>query len=89
MVAASVAVLALPGVAAAATPSCWDDVPTDLDGGGPDVVVGLPSYDLPGKPDAGAIVVFSNVAAKAAADPRSPSARTLLTADDLDGLGPG
>ena len=49
-------------------------------------MVGLPSYDLPGKPDAGAIVVFSNVAAKAAADPRSPSARTLLTADDLDGL---
>ena len=42
----------------------------DLDGGGPDVVVGLPSYDLPGKPDAGAIVVFSNVAAKGAADPK-------------------
>ena len=80
----AVAVLGLPGVAAAAP--CWDDVPTDLDGGGPDVVFGLPSYDLPGKPNAGAIVVFSNLAAKGAADPKSPSARTLLTADDFDGL---
>ncbi len=80
----AVAALALPGVAAAAP--CWDEVPTDLDGGGPDVALGLPSYDLPGKPDAGAIVVFSNLAARGAADPKSPSARTLLTADDFDGL---
>src|SRR3954454_533260 len=59
---------------------------TDGDGGGPDVVLGLPSYDLPGKPDAGAIVVFSNVAASGSAVPRSPVGRTLLTMDDAPGL---
>ena len=70
---------------AAATP-CWDEVTTDLDGGGPDVVVGLPSYDLPGKVDAGAIAIFSNVAAKGETDPKQPTASTILTADDFDGL---
>ena len=50
-----------PGQASAvAPPACWEDVPADVDGGGPDVAIGMPSYDLPGKPDAGAIVVFSN-----------------------------
>src|SRR4051812_96711 len=60
---------------------------TDVDGRGPDVVLGLPSYDLPGKPDAGAIVVFSNVAASGSAVPRSPLGRKLLTMDDIPGLG--
>jgi hypothetical protein len=73
------------GPAQAAAPACWD-VPVDLDGGGPDVVVGLPSYDLAGKPDAGAIVVFSNVAKLGDADPQAPTKRTLLTADDFSGL---
>jgi hypothetical protein len=59
---------------------------TDVDGGGPDVVLGLPSYDLPDKPDAGAIVVFSNVAAPGSAVPRSPVGRTLITMDDIPGL---
>ena len=61
-------------------------MPADLDGGGPDVAIGLPSYDLPGKPNAGAIVVFSNVAAAGDANPKPPTARTLLTADDFSGL---
>jgi hypothetical protein len=60
-------------------------VPTDLDGGGPDVVVGMPSYDLPGKADAGAVVIFSNVAAQGEADPKAPTGRRLLTADDFTG----
>ena len=51
----------LPGPALAAGQPCWDEVSTDFDGAGPDVVVGLPSYDLPGKVDAGAIALFSNV----------------------------
>jgi hypothetical protein len=59
---------------------------TDVDGGGPDVVLGLPSYDLPGKPDAGAVVVFSNVGVPGSDVPRSPTARRLLTMDDLPGL---
>lgn len=59
---------------------------TDVDGGGPDIVLGLPSYDLPGKPDAGAIVVFSNVAASGSAVPRSPVARRMITMDDIPGL---
>ncbi|MGH3489464.1 MAG: hypothetical protein ACRDP8_16360, partial [Actinopolymorphaceae bacterium] len=58
----------------------------DLDGGGPDVVVGLPSYDLPSKPDAGAIAVFSNVAGPGEPNPSPPAARTILTADDFPGL---
>ena len=72
--------------ASAAVPPCWEEVITDFDGGGPDVVVGLPSYDLPGKPDAGAIAVFSNVGVTGENNPKAPSARTLLTADDFDGL---
>ena len=72
--------------AQAAGGACWDDVPTDVDGGGPDVVVGLPSFDLPGKPDAGAIVVYSDVAARGESNPTSPRARSLVTADDVDGL---
>ena len=46
----------------------------------------MPSYDLPGKPDAGAIVVFSNVAAAGNANPKAPTARTLYTADNFSGL---
>lgn len=72
--------------ASAVSEPCWADAPSDLDGGGPDAVLGLPSYDLPGKPDAGAIVVFSNVAAAGDSNPSAPSARTLLTADDFSGL---
>ena len=71
---------------AAPPPACWDDVPADVDGGGPDVAIGMPSYDLPGKPDAGAIVVFSNVAAAGNANPKAPTARTLYTADNFSGL---
>ncbi len=71
--------------ASAAVDACWTDVYTDLDGNGPDVVIGLPSYDLPGKPDAGAIVVFSNVAAQGSANPRPPTMTTLLVADDFNG----
>ena len=67
-----------PSPASAAT-ACWDDVRTDVDGGGPDAVVGMPYYDLPGKPDAGAIVVFSNVGTKGDANPKPPTARTVLT----------
>ncbi|CAN5196013.1 hypothetical protein BH09ACT10_BH09ACT10_07760 [soil metagenome] len=70
----------------AAPVACWDSVRTDLDGGGPDVVVGLPSYDLPGKPDAGAIVLYSNVASEGSSEPSKATKRTLITADDLDGL---
>ena len=89
LVVSSAAVLVASGLGLAAVPAeaaatpCWNDVPADLDGGGPDVVVGLPSYDLPGKVDAGAIVVFSNVAAFGSADPKAPTARTLLTATDF------
>jgi hypothetical protein len=71
--------------AAAAPAPCDRTVPTDLDGGGADVVVGLPSYDLPGKPDAGAIVIFSDVAASGDADPARPAGRRLFTADDFAG----
>ena len=60
--------------------------PADVDGGGPDVAIGMPSYDLPGKPDAGAIVVFSNVGAAGQANPKAPTARTLYTADNFIGL---
>ena len=81
LVAAGLGLTTVP--AAAVASPCWNDVPADLDGGGPDVVVGLPSYDLPGKVDAGAIVVFSNVAAHGSADPKAPTARTLLTAADF------
>ena len=72
--------------AATATGPCWENVRSDVDGGGPDVVLGLPSYDLPGKADAGAIVVYSGVAARGSSSPRPPVARTLLTADHFPGL---
>jgi len=84
MVGATSAVTAAP--AGAIDEPCWDNTPIDIDGGGPDVVVGLPSYDLPGKADAGAILVYSNVGAAGNPAPRTPQARTLLTADDFDGL---
>lgn len=73
-------------VAGAADASCWSDVGSDLDGAGPDVVVGMPSYDLPGKPDAGAVVVFSDVADPGEPTPRAPVRRTVVTADDIPGL---
>ena len=82
------ATLCLAPAAAAVPPSpCWDSVRSDLDGGGPDIVVGLPSYDLPGKPDAGAIVVYSDVAARGDPDPAAPALRTVLTADHFPGCG--
>jgi hypothetical protein len=77
--------LSSPPVAADPAP-CRHLVSTDFDGSGPDVVVGLPSYDLPGKPDAGAIAVFSNVSQGGSQVPDAVRARTLLTADDFDGL---
>ena len=67
-------------VAAGAEQTCSAGVRGDVDGGGADVVLGLPSYDLPGKPDAGAVVVFSNLASPGESDPRSAAARRLLTA---------
>jgi hypothetical protein len=78
-----------PATAAPATTApvdCWDSVRSDLDGGGPDLVVGLPSYDLPGKPNAGAIVLHSNVGTAGSTEPSAPTTRTLITADDLTGL---
>lgn len=91
VIAASALLLAglvlLPQTAARAAPEpCWDTVRNDVDGGGPDVILGLPSYDLPGKPNAGAIVVFSDLAAEGVSNPSAPSARTVLTADDFTGL---
>jgi hypothetical protein len=81
-------VVSLPASPALAGGPCWDGVRNDLDGGGPDVVVGLPSYDLPGMPDAGAIAVFSNVAGPGEPNPSPPTVRTVLTADDFPGLTP-
>ena len=75
----------LPHAAEARAGSCARSS-TDVDGGGPDVVIGLPSYDLPGKADAGALVVFSDVAAPGSATPRTPIRRTLITMDDIPGL---
>jgi hypothetical protein len=92
--AAALGVAALCGIAwgptvpaAAADPPCWTDVRSDLDGSGPDLVLGVPSYDLPGLPDAGALVVFSNLAAAGRSDPRPATARTVVTAADV-GLTP-
>ena len=62
---------------------CWLSSPTDVDGDGPDIVIGLPSYDLPGKADAGAIVVYSNVGAEGVDRPSTPAAATLVTAVDV------
>ncbi len=75
--------LCFPAAPAEAAGACWDDVRSDVDGGGPDVVLGLPSFDLPGKPDAGALVVFSDVAAQGRSDPRPAVRRTLVTAADV------
>lgn len=76
---------ALSGLASpaqAATP-CWDEAITDVDGGGPDIVIGLPSYDVAGKRDAGAIAVFSNVAVSGSSDPKKPTSARIYTARDL------
>jgi hypothetical protein len=72
--------------AGAAASECWDGALSDIDGGGPDAIVGLPSYDLPGKPDAGALLVFSNLIEEGNADPSPPASVTLLTANDISGL---
>ncbi|WP_344018234.1 hypothetical protein, partial [Microlunatus capsulatus] len=58
-------------------------VPADVDGGGPDVVLGLPSYDLPGQPDAGALVVLSDLAGPGEPLPQRVARRTLVTAADV------
>lgn len=83
-------VLVAPPTASGAPADCWGQeefsAGLDVDGGGPDIVVGLPSYDLPGKPDAGALAVFSNVGVKGSATPRSPQQSTIVTADDIPGL---
>jgi hypothetical protein len=68
---------------ASATTACSRDVITDVDGGGSDVIVGMPSYDLPGKADAGAVVVFSNVGAPGQSDATTPTKATLYTAADF------
>ncbi len=75
-----------PNPAAAAANECWDGALSDVDGGGPDAIIGLPSYDLPGKPDAGALMVFSNLLEEGNAKPSPPAAVTLLTANDIPGL---
>jgi hypothetical protein len=74
------------GLAQAVVPGCAENVITDVDGGGADAIVGLPGYDLPGKPDAGAIVVYSNIADAGESNPKAPTARKLMTADDFPGL---
>lgn len=74
---------ALSAPAALAAADCWDDAPFDIDGGGPDVVIGFPSYDPPGARDAGAIVVFSNVGAVNSSKPRTPTGHRVYTADDF------
>jgi hypothetical protein len=79
---ASALVFSGPSPAAAAS-DCVSGATADVDGGGSDVVIGVPSYDLPDKQDAGAIVVFSNVQKSSGSDPESPSSRTVITADDV------
>lgn len=75
--------VAAPSSVSAVEDDCWGGGVVDFDGGGPDVVVGVPSYDLPGKTDAGAIVVFSNVADEFNSNPHAPESRTVVTADDV------
>jgi hypothetical protein len=70
----------LPTAPADAASACWDEAPTDLDGGGPDIAIGYPSYDLPGATDAGAIVIYSNAGVRGSSTPRTPTARTVYTA---------
>jgi hypothetical protein len=85
--------LALAGLSATVSPSaasaasvCWSDAITDVDGDGPDVILGLRSYDLPGKPDAGAIVVYSDVGRHGRSDPNAPTAARVYSAEDFPGL---
>lgn len=72
-------------IAAADTPCSAEGSGFDIDGGGTDVVIGLPSYDVPTETgtqvDAGAIVVYSNVATDG--DVRAPESARLYTAKDL------
>jgi hypothetical protein len=77
------AALGPPVASAAAAESCWGEVRSDVDGGGPDVVLGLPSFDLPGKPDAGALMVFSDVAEPGEPDPRPAARQRVVTGDDV------
>lgn len=63
-----------------AVDACWEEAPTDLDGGGPDIAIGYPSYDLPGARDAGAIVLHSDLAAPGSSTPHAPRSRIVLTA---------
>jgi hypothetical protein len=83
LVGAGAAVVAAPPVSAAPATACSADVITDVDGGGSDVIVGLPSYDLPGKADAGAIAVYSNLAQPGQSDPTAPTKSKLYTAADF------
>ena len=69
--------------AAAATSPCRSGTPADVDGAGPDVVLGLPSYDLPGKRDAGALLVLSDLAGPGEPLPGRVARRTLVTAADV------
>ncbi len=71
---------------AAVVDECWLGSPTDVDGGGPDIAIGLPSYDVGGKVDAGAVVVYSNVGDEGQVRPKAPTSSVILTADDFDGL---
>jgi hypothetical protein len=75
-----------PVPAAAIASECADGALSDVDGGGTDAILGLPSYDLPGMPDAGALLIFSNVMEEGRVEPSPPTAVTLVTADDLSGL---
>jgi hypothetical protein len=77
----------MPAALAAAAPEvCWTEVASDFDGGGPDVAIGMPSFDLPGKPDAGAVAVYSNVALADTITPKAPTAKRIYTANDFPGL---
>lgn len=63
--------------------ACWEEAPTDLDGGGPDIALGYPSYDLPGARDAGAIVLHSDLAPPGSSTPHAPGRRIVLTAESF------
>ena len=75
-----------PVPAAAIAGECADGAVSDVDGGGTDAILGLPSYDLPGMPDAGALLIFSNVMEEGRSEPSPPTAVTLVIADDISGL---
>jgi|GEM_PF-2448215 len=72
-----------PPAQTAVVAACWEEAPTDLDGGGPDIAIGYPSYDLPGAQDAGAIVVHSDVAPPGSSTPHAPHGRVVLTAESF------